>query len=262
MREVTIRATLAKPVVREGVGVHTGALARVTLRPARFGTGLRFLVNGSWVPVKPAHARAHVGCSRLDAEGQLVLTPEHLLAALHGLGVTDLEIEISGPEVPILDGSAAEWVSGLDEAGRVWGPELPTRELPRREVNAFGGRARCGPGPDQLEVQVDFGAGGPKGNYTVLRSETAFRLEIAWARTFVRECDVEQFRAAGRGRGMTEDNTVLWPRSSLRAPDEPVRHKLLDLWGDLAVLGPFRGWVLVERGSHALHHALVGTLVE
>ncbi len=251
------RMTLATSVRREGLGLHCGEPGAVTLRPGSWGSGLVVCVDEHRAPIGPDVVGAGEGSARIEVAGSRVRTPEHLLAALAGLGVTDCEIHVEGPEVPALDGSSAQWVDAVDEAGRQRGPRLEAPELPRLEVVAAGGWASASPGPDRLAVEVDFGRGGPAGSLEVARTEVVFREEVAFARTFVRAADVPRLRAAGRGRGATPENTVVWPSSTLRSPDEPVRHKLLDAWGDLSVLGPFRGRILVVRGSHALHHALV-----
>lgn len=249
------RRTLASAVRRAGIGVHCGEPAEVELLPAAFGSGIRFVTARGEVPATPAHARPGPGCTLLAAGDAEIATPEHLLAALAGLGVTDVQIRLVGSEVPVMDGSAGPWVDAIDAAGRVDGPALvPFTVLREIRVDGFGGWATIGPG-DTLSVDVAF-AGGPSGSLAVPLDEAGFRA-VARARTFVRAEDVEHLRAAGRGRGATAENTVLWPTARLRCPDEPVRHKLLDAWGDLALLGPCRVAVHVARGSHALHQLLV-----
>jgi UDP-3-O-[3-hydroxymyristoyl] N-acetylglucosamine deacetylase len=252
-----IRRTLARPVVRASVGVHSGEDCVARLLPAEFGSGIRFGIGGRWVPARLEHARAEPGATVLAGDGVEVRVVEHLLAALDALGVTDLDVVLDRPEVPILDGSAQGWVEAVDEAGRVDGPEgVPVEPIEAVRVEDHGGVAVLGPG-DAIEVQVDFGEGGPRGTLRVPRTEAAFRAEVAWARTFVLTRDVEALRASGRGRGATAENTVVWPATSMRSPDEPVRHKLLDAWGDLALLGPSRAELVVTRGSHRLHHAVL-----
>lgn len=113
------------------------------------------------------------------------------------------------------------------------------------------GRATLEPG-GSVAVRVEF-PGGPAGELEVEATEQAFRREVCWARTFVLERDLERLRASGRGRGATPENTAVWPGGALRSPDEPIRHKLLDAWGDLALAGPIRARWAVERGSHRLH---------
>jgi len=258
-----VRRTLARSVRRAGIGLHSGLATAVTLAPARFGTGVVFLTTKGSVPADVEHAAAGPGATVLTSGDACVSTPEHLLAALAALGVTDVELLLEGDEVPALDGSAAPWVEAIDEAGRTDGPPMRER-APTAKVAVVQdhGRATVEPGDPQLAVWIDYGADGPTGALTVPFTEHAFREEVCWARTFVLDRDVERLRAAGRGRGATEANTAVWPAGALRAPDEPVRHKALDAWGDLALLGPFSARVSVERGSHALHLALARAVHE
>jgi len=249
--------TLVRTARRSGTGIHTGAPATVTLEPAP-GGGIVFVTPDGEVPATPEHTFAGEGATELRAGAARIATPEHLLAALGALGVTDVRIVLDGPELPALDGSAADWVAAIDEAGRVDGAALePWTPIDVIEIEAYGGTAVLRPGEPSLTVHVDFGAGGPTGTFRTPLTESAFRAEVCWARTFVLARDVERLRAAGRGRGATPRNTVVWPDSPLRSEDEPIRHKALDAWGDLALLGPIRAAVEITRGSHALHVALL-----
>jgi len=256
------RHTLAAVVECSGVGVHTGATASVCLHPAPFGQGLTWSSQeaGSRWPVDLAHARAVAGATQLwparDGSPSPVSTPEHLLAALTGMGVSDTHIVVDGPELPALDGAAAAWVDLVEAAGRVQGPPrvpVPVRRVV--EVTGFGGRARIEPGRPERVVHVDFGSGGPVGTARWAVGDDV--REVAWARTFVLAEQVDALRAAGRGRGATAANTLVWGRGTPRRADEPVVHKLLDLLGDLALVGPIDGRVEVWRGSHRLHHRLL-----
>jgi UDP-3-O-[3-hydroxymyristoyl] N-acetylglucosamine deacetylase len=200
---------------------------------------------------------------------QQVITPEHLLAALVGLGVTDAVLTLDGPEVPIRDGSALPWCVDLQASGLVEGPQVePLRLATPIEHREFGGVALAWPADRaELEVSVDYGAEGlPRGEAQLVLDPGDFVEHVAWARTFVLERDISAALKAGRGKGATADNTIVWtprgPRHPMRAPDEVVRHKLLDLVGDLALVGrPFVARIRVEKGSHRLHHALVRRLL-
>lgn len=246
--------TLRREVEVEGVALHAGGPVRARLAPAAWGSGRVFVVDGVPIPADLDHARADPGATVLAAGGAEVRVVEHLLATLDALGVTDVVVRVDGPELPAGDGSALCWVAAIDAAGRVDGPPLPGR-APLRETKlaAHGGVARLGPG-DVVGVEVDY-PDGPRGAVRVRRTEAAFRAQIAWARTFVLARDVDALRAAGRGRGATPENTVVWPLAALRAPDECVRHKLLDAWGDLALRGPGPAAFDVARGTHRLHLA-------
>jgi UDP-3-O-[3-hydroxymyristoyl] N-acetylglucosamine deacetylase len=199
-----------------------------------------------------------------------VSTVEHLLAALVGGGVTDAVIEVTGREVPILDGSARPWCEALAGVGLRGGPAASTLQViapvewwdgPR------GGRWSPHPGA-VVSVAVDFGAADHlRGSAEIDLRAGEFAVEAGWARTFVMERDVERLRAAGLGRGASMANTVVVGMDgvvgTLRHPDEIVRHKLLDAVGDLALLGaPLRGRLEVVRGGHAVHHELVRALLE
>jgi UDP-3-O-[3-hydroxymyristoyl] N-acetylglucosamine deacetylase len=235
------------------VGVHSGQRATVQLRPAGFGEGLVLHVDDRSCPVRPTVARAVPGATVLGPPGAEVSTPEHLLAALLGMGVTDTHIHVSGPEVPVLDGSASPWCEAIEEAGVVEGPLHTWSSWGAGEVCGHGGRMVWSPGEPSAVVHVDFGEGGPTGSARWVPGDD-FVGQVAWARTFVLAGQVEALRAMGRGRGATAGNTLVWGQGVPRRPDEPVVHKLLDLLGDLAVQGPLRGRVEVWRGSHALHH--------
>ncbi len=253
------RHTVAEAVRLSGRGVHSDVAVDVVLGPAPWGSGVCFVVDGREVPATVGHARAEVGCTAIEAAGRRVRTPEHVLAAVAGLGLSDLRVELTGgDEVPILDGSAAPWLAALRGVGLARGPVMaPRRVVGPVRVESHGGWASWEPGPGcVVHVEVDFGPGGPSGAVTVDLDAGGFDA-VAAARTFIRQQDATAARAAGLGAGATSDNTVLWPTAALRYPDEPVRHKALDAIGDLALLGPWRGTVRVVRGSHRLHHALM-----
>lgn len=262
-----VRRRLRSAFERHGVGVHTGEHTRVRLSPAEWGRGVFFVVNDQEIPAILENARGIPGSTVLACGGHTVRTPEHLLAALVGLGIRDARIEVFGPEVPVLDGSALPWCEGALRVGLEDGPSAGVVEIDVPiEVEHSGGRASVSPARRCLvEVDVAFEAG-PVGTWAWDLSEEVFLDEIAPARTFVLERDVERLRAAGLGRGASVENTVLYgpdgPLGETRFPDEAVRHKLLDLVGDLAFspVWPLRAHIRVERGSHALHHALMEAL--
>ncbi len=251
---MTAVATLRRAAVRRGVSLHGGRPVEARLLPAGFGAGITFRTPRGEIPADLAHAAAEPGATVLRRGEAIVRTPEHLLAALGALGVWDVVVELDGDEPPALDGSAAGWVEAVDEAGRVEHGAVEERVVQHEVVTEQdGGRAALGPGAG-VAARIAF-EGGPEGALEVEATEEAFRREVAWARTFVLARDVERLRAAGRGRGASAENTVVWPGAALRSPDEPLRHKLLDAWGDLALAGPIRARWAVELGSHRLHLA-------
>ncbi|MDJ0851246.1 MAG: UDP-3-O-acyl-N-acetylglucosamine deacetylase [Myxococcota bacterium] len=268
------RHTLARAIPVEGVGLHGGRRARVTLHPAAPGAGLVFALGPEQVPV-PATAD-HVVSTRsattLGWGSARLATVEHLLAALLALAIDDARIEVDGEELPALDGCAAEWVRLLRGAGRV--PQSLARDPLRLrrslELSEGTARIRAEPAPAlRITCAIDFphpALGSQRVHVDALDPET-FAREIAPARTFGFARDAETMRRAGLAAGVDLDNTVVFDDEKplnpggLRWPDEPCRHKALDLIGDLALLGrPLEAHVTVERGTHALHLALVRAL--
>jgi UDP-3-O-[3-hydroxymyristoyl] N-acetylglucosamine deacetylase len=240
--------------------VHSGLFGRVVVGPAPFGSGVVLGRAGfAAARVGPELALATPGQTMLELDGGPLHTVEHLLSAIFALGLTDLAVTVEGIEVPILDGSASRFVAGLLAAGRVDGPPLTPRALAEEVVVAgYGGHARAWPA-DGLSVTVDvLFPGGPTGRLTWPGPEP-YGSAVAPARTFVFAHDVARLRAAGLGRGATPENTlVIGDEAAVpRFADEPVRHKLLDAIGDIALLGPVRAGFEIVRGSHALHLMLV-----
>lgn len=268
--------TLGSPGRITGIGVHSGETAAVTLRPAPPGHGLRVVrddVPGAIpIPVRVEHVVHSWLATVLGGEGWRVSTVEHLLAALTAEGIDNAEIGVEGPEVPVLDGSAAPWVRLLRTLGRA--PQAaPRRVLVIREtveVNDGPRRARLHPA-EHLElcaaIQYDHPAIGAQ-RHSVRLDADSFFAELAWARTFGFLHEVEHMRAAGLARGGSLDNALVYgPDGAInpggpRLPDEPVRHKLVDMLGDLALLGlPVRGRFEAELPGHALSAALMRTLL-
>jgi UDP-3-O-[3-hydroxymyristoyl] N-acetylglucosamine deacetylase len=269
--------TIAEKIACTGVGLHTGRPVQLTLLPARANTGIVFVRTDGPHPVEiPASAGALQSTLLATALGRgeaRVETVEHLLAAAYGLGIDNLRVEVDGPEVPGMDGSAASFVFLLRAAG-FFEQAAPRRVLQiRRPVEVRDGERRIRIEPSrsfQVSYRVDFEhpAIGCQAIAGLRITEDVFEREIARARTFGFLHEVEALWRAGRARGASLDNTVVLDgsrvlnRDGLRYPDEFVRHKVLDLLGDLALLGmPLRGHVRAERGGHALHQKLVAKLV-
>jgi UDP-3-O-[3-hydroxymyristoyl] N-acetylglucosamine deacetylase len=258
-----------------GVGVHSGAAATVTVAPAPAGSGRVFRAGAAGRPL--AALASSVGatelCTVLGEGPGSVSTVEHLLAALHGLGVDNALIEVDGPEVPILDGSAAAFVAAIDEVGVV-AQAAPRRALRvlrpvRVEMGASVAEFLPRDGGLRLEVEIDFPHPviGRQALIVDLTPEN-FRRELMAARTFGFLKDVEKLTRLGRGRGASLDNTVVLDdervlnQTGLRAPDEFVRHKTLDAVGDLALAGlPIVGCYRSTCGSHRLNVATVKALL-
>jgi UDP-3-O-[3-hydroxymyristoyl] N-acetylglucosamine deacetylase len=268
--------TIAEKVSCTGIGLHTGKPVHLTLHPGRADSGIVFvrtdLAHPIEIPATPGSlARTHLATT-LGRGDATIDTVEHLLAACYGLGIDNARVEVDGPEVPGMDGSAASFVFLLRSAG-VYEQSAPRRVLRvRRPIEIRDGDRRIRVEPCRtlrINYAIDFEhplVGRQKIRDLVL-DEDRFEAEVARARTFGFADQVSALWRAGRARGASLDNTVVLGsdrvlnRGGLRFRDEFVRHKVLDLVGDLALLGArLRGHVRVERGGHALHQRLVAAL--
>lgn len=262
-----------------GVGVHTGRRVTVTLRPAAPGTGIVFHRTdlGVEIPARYDHVADTRLCTALGLPGRpeaRIGTVEHLMAALAGCRVVDCTVEVDGPELPILDGSAAPWVFLLDCAGTVDQGRGSAIEVLRpvrvAEGEAFAElRPIFGQGHGltaAMSIAFDVAAIGRQA-LTLELDEVTFRRELAPARTFGLAREVEALRSAGLARGgslrnaVVVDGTRVLNPGGLRMPDEFVRHKLLDAVGDLALAGaPLIGRFVGHRSGHALNNRLLRAL--
>ncbi len=267
--------TLKTPVEFAGVGLHSGETIHVRCMPAPLGHGIEFLrTDVPDAPAIPAHIRYRAPIDRRTrlARGTVeVDTVEHLLAVCFGLGVDNLKVELSGSEVPGLDGSASEMLELFHQAGIV--EQRGERHLfdLDRPVWVRSGEASLVALPtDEPELVLEYYAsfaeeGVADGSVQVRVTPESFEREIASARTFCMASEVPHLRAAGLGKGATPENTVVLgdPASAQRMPLEPVRHKLLDLLGDLALLGAdLHAHVIAHRSGHALNAELVERLLD
>lgn len=266
------QGTLARPFTRDGVGLHSGVVARVEVLPAPPDHGRVFLRADLSSPTPiPARAEAVVDtflATTLGVGDQRISTVEHLLAALHVAGVDNALIRVWGPEVPVLDGSALPWWVAILDAG-VATQAVPMRpRVVKAPVRVAEGERRAAllPGVGfSVRVEVDFDHPLLRNRHleVVVEPET-FGRDLAPARTFAFAHEVEALHRSGRGRGGTLDNTLVLAADGVINPggmrflDEPVRHKVLDVVGDLALLGaPLEGRVDALRPGHRLHVALV-----
>ena len=267
--------TLAAPsAVLSGVGLHSGAGASVRLLPAPAGTGLVFrcLPGGQEIPARAANVSETSRCTRLSANGVEVQTVEHVLSALAGLGVDDAIIEIDGPEVPAMDGSAAPFAALIESAGmQAQAEEVCPIVLTEPIVVTEGGCTIIALPSDRFSASVvlDY----PRHPYlgTVAAvfdgGSNDYAAQIAPARTFGFLSEIEALRARGLGLGASYDNAVVLGETQyetpLRFPNELARHKLLDLIGDLALAGrPIFAQIFAVKPGHTLNTRLARRLSE
>ncbi len=267
------RRTLRREVACTGIGLHSGRPVRLRLRPAPAEHGIRFVRSdvGVTIPATLAHIGAQDHATTLCGEGVSIGTVEHVLAALSGLGVDDALVEVDGPEVPILDGSAAPFVILLHEAGLrpLAVPRLHMKVLRPVEVVHGAKRARLSPA-DHFEIRYAIGFDHPllrQQVFSLRLTARAFSEAIAPARTFGFLREVELLRKSGLALGGSLENAVVIGETGvlnnkLRFEDEFVRHKILDAVGDLALLGrPLIGCFEATKAGHALHAAVAEKLL-
>lgn len=273
-----MQRTIAEKISCTGIGLHSGQPVQLTLHPARAGTGVVFVRTDLPEVVEIPALHAAVTSTRLATtlgHGEATVgTVEHLLAALRGLGIDNARVEVDGPEIPVMDGSAASFVFLIRAAG-IFEQDAPRRSLSvRRPVEVRDGDRliRIEPARElRVSYSVDFAhpAIGRQQLRNLVIDDESFEQELCRARTFGFLREVEALWRNGLARGGNLDNTVVMDdfrvlnRDGLRWADEFVRHKALDLVGDLALLGmPVEGHLVVERGGHALHQRFVRALLE
>jgi len=267
--------TLGRAVRVPGIGLHTGRPATVVLHPAEAGHGIVFYRGDvdAFIPALSEEVRSFDHATTLGLHGPDVSTVEHLLSALVGSGIHDLLVEIDGPELPILDGSAAPWLEAFHRAGLIRQSGAPEPFAPASPVaitGPHGKRIEIRPARDlRVSYTIDFPHPAiGRQSITVVITPESYARHIAPARTFGFLAEYEALKAHGLARGARLDNCIVIGENgvengNLRFADEFVRHKALDLIGDLALVGrPVLGHVIAHRGGHALHAALACRLRE
>ena len=258
------RRTVARPVSVEGVGLHLGVPCRLTFKAARPGAGIVFRrIDLEGTPTIAARVENAVLTERRTQIGNdpiSVHTVEHVLAAVAGLEVDDVEIELDGPEPPILDGSAEPFLAALEQAGfadQAGDPCVATLRGPVKVVDGASVYEAFPAKSLELDVTIDFAhpmIGEQRGRYALSRE--TFANELAPARTFGFVHEVEALRSKGLIRGASTENAVVLGDAGvvdnvLRWPDEFVRHKAMDCVGDLALLGARVGArIVANKPSH------------
>ncbi|MDW8096173.1 MAG: UDP-3-O-acyl-N-acetylglucosamine deacetylase [Aquificaceae bacterium] len=260
--------TLSESVEFEGVGIHTGEVSKIVLHPEKAGTGVRFMVRGKYIPASYKYVLKTDHATLLGKDGVTVSTVEHLLAVLYMLGVDNLTIEFKkGNEVPILDGSGYYFYKILKGITLELSEKARVIEI-RKSLEVKNCKAYISVEPyhgfcalyrGYVKGLLEEGVAQYCGNAK----------EIIFARTFCYEEEVEYLRQKGLAKGGSLKNAVVIGNGfvhnpeGLRSKDEPIRHKLLDLLGDLSLLGArIRGRVFSHLGGHTLNYAFVKNLAE
>src|SRR5262249_31991586 len=272
MREQTI----ASPVEFSGVGLHTGENAALRILPAPAGKGIIFRridLDNFELRADVASVARVAYATTLMSRGVWISTVEHLLSALYGMGIDNAYVELDNFEVPILDGSALAFAEAIGRAGITQQKRLRRYIRIAREFVLKDGEKTLGIYPSEtFSIQYDINFPHPligKQNLEVQLTGTNYADSIAPARTFGFYNEVETLQASGLIRGGSLENAIVLTENgmlndtSLRFPDEFVRHKILDLLGDFALIGqPVLGRLVAHRAGHALHTRFVGELLE
>ena len=269
-----LEQTIAAPLEFSGVGLHSGAPVTMRLLPAPGGSGIVFRrtdLDNFEIPATGRNVAKVSYATSLMRQGVLISTTEHLLSALVGMGVDNVIVELDNLELPILDGSALPYVQAFLSVGIR--TQRRRRETIRvlRAIEVRDGDKFIGVYPGSgysIEYKINFPAPiGHQSTHVDLAADT-YGMEIAPARTFGYKADEQRLRDMGLIRGAgPESAIILTPEGPengpLRFPDEYVRHKVLDLIGDLALAGRrIEGHVVAERAGHAMHTALVSRLIK
>jgi UDP-3-O-[3-hydroxymyristoyl] N-acetylglucosamine deacetylase len=256
--------TIKNEVTFEGIGLHTGKHARVTLKPASRDSGITFIRSDKNTVIK-----AHVGsvidtafATTIGRDGAKIRTVEHIMAALAGLGIDNIVVDVNGPEIPILDGSSTELISVVLKAGIAkQGKKRPYLRI-KRPIIFDDGSSKVAALPYEgrrITYSIFFNHYGfGEQRLSLEIDEETFAREIAPARTFGFLKDIEYLRINGLAKGGSLDNAIVLGEngvlnsSGLRFKDEFVRHKVLDSIGDLAILGfPIYGHIIANKSGHS-----------
>lgn len=280
MQQVEYQTTLSTTVICAGIGVHSGARARMVIKPAAVNTGIRFrrtdLAVDSEILARGDHVtEVQLGTTLTNQDGASIATVEHFLAACAGMGLDNLLVDIDGPEVPIMDGSSAVFCDLFRSAGLQQQTALRRRIriLDTVEVNDGVKWARLSPSTDTiltLKAKIEFESKAIGTQQMAMRLVPGlFARDIAFARTFGFARDVETLKAMGLARGGSLDNAVVIDGDEiinpegLRSDDEFIRHKLLDAVGDLMLAGaPIAGAYEAHQPGHAMNNKLVRALLD
>src|SRR6187551_2462110 len=267
--------TLRRSISCAGIGLHSGKKVTLSLKPAPADSGIRFRrcdLGGLEVPATVKHVGGINYATGLARDAVRVDTVEHLLAALVSLGIDNAIVELNSPEVPIMDGSAAPFIYLIQEAGVKPLPAARRFMKILRPIALSHGDKRIALYPsDHFKVTYSIAYDHPllrQQSRTIRVTEAVFIDDIAPARTFTFLKEVEQLRQHGLALGGSLENAVVIGdtgvlNNGLRFDDEFVRHKILDVIGDMALVGhPIIGHLVAHRGGHALHTAFAAQVLE
>ncbi|MEC9005501.1 MAG: UDP-3-O-acyl-N-acetylglucosamine deacetylase [Nitrospirota bacterium] len=272
-----MQRTLKQKISLEGIGLHSGKSSKMTLSPAPLDSGIVFRrkTNGHVESCQASirNLRPTELCTTIGSNGFQIQTTEHILSALWGMHIDNAYIDINSGEIPAMDGSAAPFVEMIHVAGII-SQERPRTYLkiikPLHVGNDSRGVSILPSATPKITYSVDY-------DHVMIQQQTieydwspeAFQYTIAEARTFAFSQEVEALWARGLGQGGSLDNTIVFSESGilneqgLRFPDECVRHKVLDLIGDLALLGlPIIGHIFADRSGHFLHNQVVQMILD
>jgi len=274
--------TVARTIRHSGVALHSGRMVHLEIHPSAPNTGIRFvrtdLSPNIEIKAHPSSVFDTTLATRLGSEAASVSTVEHLMAALYGLGIDNARICVDAAEMPIVDGSAVPWLILLDEAGvedlgvarSVRVIKKPVEVVCPHDPSRF---IRIEPSKEpRITYSIEFKNNALIGSQSLTLSLTgrSFCEALSHARTFCTAEEVDFMRSRGLARGGSLENAIVVSRTQgllnsagLRAPDEFVRHKILDCIGDLALLGtPVSGHIIAHKAGHDLHTALAKALAE
>jgi UDP-3-O-[3-hydroxymyristoyl] N-acetylglucosamine deacetylase len=260
-----LRQTVARTVAIEGTGLHRGNTVHLSIQAGK--DSILFIRDGLIIPARPDFVVDTRLNTMLGSEGICISTVEHLMSALYGLGITDCEVHVDGDEIPSMDGSALPFFNALSEAGTCAIGEIdPFIIKSRLRVGDDNAYVEIAPGDFSISYSIDF----PEpaiGRQTYIYSGGDYKALIAPARTFGRLKDVDAMRAMGLALGgslenaIVVDNDMILNPEGLRFKDEFIRHKILDLLGDLWLLGrPVTGLIKAARANHRLHVELARSI--
>lgn len=266
--------TLARPVTYSGVGLHSGKDVIISLLPGAINTGIVFirtdLPNKPEIAAIPANVSSTLKATTLRRNGAEVFTIEHLMAGLSMMGIDNCRIELSSPEPPVTDGSAGVFANLILQAGRI------KQQAPRKVyavTQAFavhdGDKYICILPYDGYRISFTSINSHPllgTQYYDVELTEESFLKEIATARTVAFTHEIEAMKKMGLGLGGTLENVVVFDEEKIlsvpRFENELIRHKILDVIGDLYLLGPIKGHIIAVKTGHAYNAALAKQIEE